>query len=141
MTKEQWLVYLWGIYPNGGFSTILVLLLICIIIFLLFIGISYMADQAIGYIKEEDFMWNRLGKAKYYMVIIPTMLLLLAQLVPDKKTFFAILATPYIVDGAKTSISYIDDNNITNRIDNIVKLALQRVETSLQSNILLKDKE
>ena len=41
MTNEQWLVYLWSIYPNGGFMHLWVVLLVVFAVGILFIGIIH----------------------------------------------------------------------------------------------------
>ena len=40
MTNEQWLVYIWSIYPNGGFQVFWAISLIMVVALLTFAAIS-----------------------------------------------------------------------------------------------------
>ena len=53
MTNEQWLVYLWSIYPNGGFQVFWVISLILVVALLTFAAASYFSDTG-GYKYSEE---------------------------------------------------------------------------------------
>ena len=104
MTNEQWLVYLWSIYPNGGFMHLWVVLLVVFAVGILFIGIIHHDGD-----RDETTMWSILGKWK---IVIPTLLVLfifLSQLVPKRDHFILILATPYAVEAGKTLADSLSD--------------------------------
>ena len=44
MTNEKWLVYIWSIYPNGGFQVFWIISLILVLGLLTFAEISYFSD-------------------------------------------------------------------------------------------------
>ena len=114
MTKEQWLVYLWSIYPNGGFQVFWVMCLVLVVALLTFTAINYFSDTSgYRYTEEEKntYLWRKLGKWK---VIVPSILLLfifLSNLVPNREHFIYIIATPYVVDSGKSIIESLQDPN------------------------------
>ena len=104
MTNEQWLVYLWSIYPNGGFIHLWVVLLVVFAAGILFIGIIHHEGD-----RDETTMWSKIGKWK---VIIPSILVLfifLSLLVPKRDHFLLIIATPYAVEAGKTITDSLND--------------------------------
>lgn len=114
MTNEQWLVYLWSIYPNGGFQVFWVISLTLVLALLTFAAASYFSDTG-GYRYSEEekdtYLWRKLGK---YKVIIPSVLLLfifLSNLFPSREHFAYIIATPYVVDSGKSIIESLQDPN------------------------------
>lgn len=114
MTNEQWLVYLWSIYPNGGFQVFWVMCLVLVVALLTFTAINYFSDTSgYRYTEEEKntYLWRKLGKWK---VIVPSILLLfifLSNLVPNREHFIYIIATPYVVDSGKSIIESLQDPN------------------------------
>ena len=48
MTNEQWLVYLWSIYPSGGFQVFWVISLILVLALLTLAAASFFLDTG-GY--------------------------------------------------------------------------------------------
>ena len=114
MTKEQWLVYLWSIYPQGGFQVFWVICFILVFLFLCFTAGSFFADTS-GYRYSEEekdtYLWRKLGK---YKVIVPSVLLLfifISNLVPKREHFIYIIATPYVVESGKSIIESLQDPN------------------------------
>ena len=112
MTNEQWLVYLWSIYPNGGFQVFWVISLILVALLLTFAAVSYFSDTG-GYRYSEEekntYLWRKLGK---YKVIVPSVLLLfifLSNLVPSREHFAYIIATPYVVESGKSIVDSLND--------------------------------
>ena len=115
MTKEQWLVYIWSIYPNGGFQVFWVICLALVVGLLTFAAVSFFADTSGDgnhrySEKEKDaYLWRKLGKWK---VIVPSILLLLifiSKLVPNREYFAYIIATPYVVDSGKSIVDSLND--------------------------------
>ena len=104
MTNEQWLVYLWSIYPNGGFIQLWsVLLIVFAIGMVLLAAIHFEGDR------DETTLWSRLGKWK---IVIPSILLLfifLSLLVPKRDHLILILATPYAVEAGKSLADSLSD--------------------------------
>ena len=104
MTNEQWLVYLWSIYPNGGFMHLWITLLILFTSGIMFASIFHFN----GY-TEQKTLWSILGKWK---IIIPSILVLfifLSNLVPKRDHFLLILATPYAVEAGKSLADSLND--------------------------------
>ena len=104
MTNEQWLVYLWSIYPDGGFMHLWVVLLVIFIVGMLPIAISHFDGD-----KDETTLWSKMGKWK---IIIPSILVLfifLSLLVPKRDHFILILATPYAVEAGKSLADSLSD--------------------------------
>ena len=66
MTNEQWLVYLWSIYPNGGFLHLWITLLVLFVAGIMFASIFHFN----GY-TEQKTLWTTLGKWK---IVIPSIL-------------------------------------------------------------------
>ena len=104
MTNEQWLVYLWSIYPNGGFIQLWGVLLVLFATGLMMAAIFHFN----GY-TEQKTLWSILGKWK---IIIPSILVLfifLSLLVPKRDHFILILATPYAVEAGKSLADSLND--------------------------------
>ena len=112
MTNEQWLVYIWSIYPNGGFQVFWVMCLVLVLGLLVFSAASFFSDTG-GYRYSEEekdtYLWRKLGKWK---IIMPSLLLLfifLSNLVPNREHFAYIIATPYVVESGKSIVDSLND--------------------------------
>ena len=104
MTNEQWLVYLWSIYPNGLFIQIWILVLILFAGFLMILAIIHFDKY-----QNKITLWTILGKWK---IIIPSILVLfifLSNLVPKRDHFILIMATPYAVEAGKSLTDSLKD--------------------------------
>ena len=104
MTNEQWLVYLWSIYPNGTIIQIWIILLILFAVSMMMLATFHFDKYA-----SENTLWSRLGKWK---IIIPSILVLfifLSLLVPKRDHFILILATPYAVEAGKSLADSLND--------------------------------
>lgn len=112
MTQEQWLVYIWSIYPNGGFQVFWVISLALVVGLLTFAAASFFSDTgSYRYSGEEKdtYLWRKLGKWK---IIVPSVLLLfifLSNLVPSREHFAYIIATPYVVESGKSIVDSLND--------------------------------
>ena len=104
MTNEQWLVYLWSIYPNGGFMHLWIVLLVLFTTGIMFASIFHFN----GY-TEQNTVWSKIGKWK---IVIPSILVLfifLSLLAPKRDHFLLILATPYAVEAGKSLADSLSD--------------------------------
>lgn len=132
MTNEQWLVYIWSIYPNGGFSVLVTLCLVFTIFALIPITLSYNFDS--NDLNKNDFLWTKLGKLKWVIPGILSVLLFLASLVPSKEHFMYIVATPYIVDTGKSIIESLNDpTSKAFKINQIMDKGLDKVLQSIEN--------
>ena len=106
MTNEQWLVYLWSIYPNGGFIHFWILLLI-----LFATGMSMLATFHFDNYRggNSNTMWSSLGKWKIAIPSILVLFIFLSLLVPKRDHFLLILATPYAVEAGKSLADSLND--------------------------------
>ena len=104
MTNEQWLVYLWSIYPNGEVVQIWIVLLI-----LFATGMMMLATFHFDKYSSGNTLWSKMGKWK---IIIPSILVLfifLSLLVPKRDHFLLIIATPYAVEAGKSLADSLND--------------------------------
>ena len=141
MTKEQWLVYLWSIYPQGGFQVFWVACLAIVFLFLCFTATSFFTDtsgwRASRYteVEKDTYVWRKLGK---YKVIVPSVLLLfifLSNLVPNREHFIYIIATPYVVDSGKSIIESLQDpNSKLSKLNQMTDKALDKALMYLGEN-------
>ena len=104
MTNEQWLVYLWSIYPNGGFIFTWFLLLILFTAGMIFIAINHFD----GY-EDETTLWSKIGKWKIAIPSILFLFIFFSLLVPKRDHFLLILATPYAVEAGKSLTDSLSD--------------------------------
>ena len=130
MTKEQWLVYLWSIYPDGGIQIFYTVCLIFVgfIIFMSFVNIS--VDEGFRLPKEqrEKYVWTKLGWWKISIPSILILLIFLSNLVPNREYFAYIIATPYVVDSGKSIIETLDDpNSKLSKLNQIMDKGLDKV--------------
>ncbi len=130
MTKEQWLVYLWSIYPSGGFLIFWIIgLVICM--FLLFFSFLNFSDDG-GYSRSKEsqkkYLWSKLGWWKVSIPSILLVLIFLSNLVPNREYFAYIIATPYVVDSGKSIIETLDDpNSKLSKLNQIMDKGLDKV--------------
>ena len=125
MTNEQWLVYIWSIYPNGGFMHLWIVLLVLFATGIMFASIFHFN----GY-TEQKTLWAVLGKWK---IIIPSILVLfifLSLLVPKRDHFLLILATPYAVEAGKSLADSLSDP--TSKMFKLNQLVDKGIEKMLQ---------
>ena len=138
MTKEQWLVYLWSIYPNGGFQVFWVISLALVVGLLTFAAASFFSDtNAYRYSEEEKdtYLWRKLGKWK---IIVPSVLLsfiFLSNLVPSREHFAYIIATPYVVESGKSIVDSLNDPaSKLYKLNSIMDKGLDKVLDELTKN-------
>ena len=104
MTNEQWLVYLWSIYPNGGFMFLWNTLFILFATGIMFAGIFHFNGD-----EDEDTVWSKMGKWKIAIPSILVVFIILSYLVPKRDHFLLILATPYAVEAGKSLADSLND--------------------------------
>lgn len=106
MTKEQWLVYLWSIYPNGEFMLIWFILLMAS---LFFIGFLALLHFDVYEHKRKNSIWSKMGKWKVVIPAVLTVFIFISYLVPKKEYFAYIIATPYVVESGKSIVDSLND--------------------------------
>ncbi len=137
MTNEQWLIYLYGIYPNGGWTVIWAIASMIVVMVGCFIlldkrdydNFKNPADE--WYYKKSIF--HKLG---YWKITIPAFLffaIMLSNLIPDKRTFMCIIAAPYVVEGGKTVMEQLNDktsklHKLNKMLDMSLDKAIQKLE-------------
>ena len=138
MTNEQWLVYLWSIYPQGGFKVFWVICLALVLGFLVFSAASFFSDTGgYRYTEEEKntYLWRQLGKWK---VIVPSILLsfiFLSSLVPSREHFAYIIATPYVVESGKSIVDSLNDpSSKLSKLNQMTDKALDKALKYLDEN-------
>ena len=132
MTQEQWLVYIWSIYPNGGFQVFWVVCLVLVALLLAFTAASFFSDTS-GYRYSEEekdtYLWRQLGKWK---VIAPSVLLVfifLSNLVQSREHFAYIIATPYVVESGKSIVDSLNDPN--SKLSKLNKMTDKAIDKAL----------
>ena len=114
MTQEQWLVYIWSIYPNGGFIQFWLICLVLVVGFLVFSAASFfLYTGGYRYSEEEKntYLWRKLGKWKIIMPSVLLLFIFLSNLVPNREHFAYIIATPYVVESGKSIVDSLQDPN------------------------------
>ena len=125
MTKEQWLVYIWSIYPQGGYQ---MFWSVSLIISVGFIAILY-AVYTVDY--DNNSAWIKLGKWKLFPLFFLVMAFL-SNFVPSRDNFMYIVATPYVVDSGKSLIDSLqDENSKLYKINQIMDKSLEKVLKNL----------
>ena len=136
MTKEQWLVYLWSIYPQGVFTQIWIVFLILFALAMFFVAINHFD----GY-EDETTIWSKMGKWKIGIPSILIVFIIVSYLVPKRDYFILIIATPYIVDSGKSVIESLQDpNSKLSKLNKMTDKALDKALVYLDENDQAKDK-
>ena len=124
MTNEQWLLYLWSIYPNGLFIQTWIFLLV---IYTLFITVL----AAIHFdVSKKDSAWTKMGKWKIIIPSILAIFIFISYLVPKRDHFLLIIATPYAVEAGKTLTDSLNDP--TSKMFKLNQLVDKGLEKMLQ---------
>jgi len=126
MSSEQLIIYLYSIWPEGGFSFIyfvgLVMSLVLVIVSLI-LSNDYNSSNPDSEWHPSKALYNRIGKWKIILPTVFTVLLFLSSLVPDKKGFLLIVATPTVVKSI--------ESGKLNKLNNIIDSALDNADTYL----------
>ena len=134
MTNEQWLVYLYSIYPNGGFTIMWSGLLGITLIGLFFLLGEHFIDYDDS--NSEKSNLSKLGKKKYYIPLFLAFMIFLSNLVPTREQFLYIVATPYVVDAGKSlADSFKDPTSKAYKINQLMDKALDKAITNLDDKI------
>ena len=141
MTNEQWLVYLWSIYPNGGFTQLWVTLLIIFVI-----GMMFVAVHHFGVYTNEETLWSKLGKWKIAIPSILVLFIFISYLVPKRDHFLLIIATPYAVEAGKSLADSLNDPTskmfkLNQLVDKGLEKMLQEITEPNNKKDVDKDKE
>jgi len=116
MTQEQFILYIYGIYPEGGF-TITVVLLSVIMLF------AWLPITEGG--TEFNKSYTAWKKIAIPLFIITAITVVLSTIIPDKKTFLLLVATPTIIE------SYTEKGGKLNRLDSLIDKALKKADKAL----------
>ena len=136
MTNEQWLVYLWSIYPSGGYQIFYAIFLIAYLFLLYFAFIAHL-DTSDRY--KTETIWYKMGKWKIIIPSVLIVLLFLCNLVPSNRNHFLyIIATPYVVDSGKSIVDSLNDPNsklskLNQMTDKALDKALKYLDEDKQS--------
>ena len=144
MTKEQLLVYIWSIYPEGGAKDFWVVLLILYSAFIIVIYFAYLLDDAEeGSEEEREYdkddkkerpLFIRLGKWKVSGILFLLFIIFLCNLVPKKEHFIYIVATPFVIESGKTILESLQDpNSKLFKLNKITDKSLERLSESLDN--------
>ena len=137
MTNEQWLVYLWSIYPNGGFMHLWIVLLVLFTAGIMFASIFHFN----GYTEEKS-LWSILGKWKLIIPSILVLFIFLSLLVPKRDHFILILATPYAVEAGKSlADSLSDPTSKMFKLNQLVDKGLEKMLKELSEPGSLKNEQ
>ena len=145
MTNEQWLVYIWSIYPNGGFQVFWVICLVLVVALLTFTAINYFSDTS-GYRYSEEekntYLWRKLGKWKIIMPSVLLLFIFLSNLVPSREHFAYIIATPYVVESGKSIVDSLNDpSSKLSKLNQMTDKALDKALKYLDENKQSEPKE
>ena len=140
MTKEQLLVYIWSIYPEGGAKDFWVVLLILYSAFIIVIYFAYLlndAEEGSEEEREDDKerpLFIRLGKWKVSGILFLLFMIFLCNLVPKKEHFIYIVATPFVIESGKTILESLQDpNSKLFKLNKITDKSLERLSESLDN--------
>lgn len=147
MTKEQLLVYIWSIYPEGGAKDFWVVLLILYLAFIIVIYVAYLLHidkknaERSGIEREDDKddkkerpLFIRLGKWKVSGILFLLFMIFLCNLVPKKEHFIYIVATPFVIESGKTILESLQDpNSKLFKLNKITDKSLERLSESLDN--------
>lgn len=134
MSNEQWLVYLYSVYPNGGFTIMWSALLGITLIGLFFLLGEHFIDYNDS--NSEKSNLSKLGKKKYYIPLFLAFMIFLSNLVPTREQFLYIVATPYVVDAGKSlADSFKDPTSKAYKINQLMDKALDKAITNLDDKI------
>ena len=141
MTNEQWLVYLWSIYPNGGFIHLWSVMLIVFAT-----GMMFVAVHHFGVYTNEETLWSKLGKWKIAIPSILVLFIFLSLLVPKRDHFLLIIATPYAVEAGKSLADSLNDPTskmfkLNQLVDKGLEKMLQELSEPNNKKDVDKDKE
>ena len=144
MTKEQLLVYIWSIYPEGGAKEFWEVLLILYSAFIIVIYFAYLlndAEEGSEEEREDDKddkkerpLFIRLGKWKVSGILFLLFMIFLCNLVPKKEHFIYIVATPFVIESGKTILESLQDpNSKLFKLNKITDKSLERLSESLDN--------
>lgn len=134
MTYEQWLVYLYSVYPNGGFTIMWSGLLVITLIGLFFLLGEHFIDYNDS--NRENSNLSKIGNKKYYIPLFLAFMIFLSNLVPSREQFIYIVATPYVVDAGKSlADSFKDPTSKAYKINQLMDKALDKTITNLENKL------
>ncbi len=124
MTQEQFIIYLYGIYPEGGLSFFAVGMLLA------FFGLR----TVVWIYREEndgdfDTPYETYIKPVKVAGFLVSMVLVVGYLIPSKNTFLAVVATPSLVESLESKEGKLYKvNKLLNRALDTAEKVLDEVE-------------
>lgn len=104
MSQEQWMVYTYLVWPNGGWTFVWGALVIISVFISVILTAIYIDTNG----KDVS---KKLIKTSWLCALFVVIMLQVSFLIPDKKGMTAIIATPYIVEGGKSLVESLKDPN------------------------------
>ena len=137
MTNEQWLVYLWSIYPNGTLVQIWIVLLILFAVSMMMLATFHFDKYA-----SENTLWSKMGKWKIAIPSILVLFIFLSLLVPKRDHFILILATPYAVEAGKSLADSLNDpTSKMFKLNQLVDKSLEKMLKELSEPEVVKNEQ
>lgn len=154
MTNEQWLVYIYSVYPEGGIQAFYIIMAFIFSAMVVVLRINYddakrssfhpITDARFTPETKSEYIstlgYVKLGKLKLLIPSVFIVLAFLCNFVPNKNAFIYIIATPYLVDGAKSTIDLLQDPTskvykINQLLDKGLDKALQELDKPKDNNV------
>jgi len=128
MTDEQWIVYLYSIWPDGGWTVVWIILLLFVLGFLIVTGLSYIFDGHKGWYDTEKSLFLNHYKSTFVAMVTLLVFILISNLIPNRKGFLLLVATPAVMNVVKsdTTVTKLD------KLDEILDLALDKATAKLK---------
>ena len=137
MSKEQWIIYIYGIYPEGGISAMFVITTFILLLIMSGSYFSYKDDLSYGYkktqiieeYKEKTLLFQTLSGPTKIVGTFTLVVIVLGNFIPSKNSFLALVAMPSI------SKSYTESDGKLHKIDSIIEKVLIRTDKILTEEI------
>ena len=116
MSKEQLLLYIYGIYPEGGISTNLLIVVFLVSLPMMF---SYESREQYGSLRRENKLFYQVWYKHYKrLLIVSSIIWIIGYFIPSKNVFIAITATPTIINSL--------ENGKLSKINKLLDLGLDK---------------
>ena len=134
MTDEQWIIYFYGIYPNGRLLVIFIILtgllvVIALISYMIYredLGYAYKRKNILQEYEDSTLLFQKLYKPTKIVGGITIALMVIMSLLPSKDVFLALVATPTVIE------SFQKEGGKLNRVNSIIDKVLEKTERVLE---------
>ena len=123
MTKEQWLLFLYGIYPGAG--VVFTGLLMAVLGFMMYGLLKLGYDQIPPHLKLEKFV-------SVALMAVGALLVVITSLLPPREIFLAILAAPTLKQVVSESVEHGKLHTIDELLDKSLDVLSKRLDTELE---------